>query len=178
MGMTAYVGQGKVKILAKNLNELHLRLEEAAGDDAKDIETLSAEFGMELSFDRSGNIVDVYPTSSSWSEDYEGKFYQMIAPFVEDGSYQTFYCDGYLFAYVYRGGTVEEIDLDALAKQLAEKPMLTCSNPKCGSRMTEDKLEYRWPDPKVVALVSPGDTVPQGICPHCGSAVYQNETEE
>jgi len=181
MSMTAYVGQGgNIEIKKENVGAMveHLRSlgeEFAKGEDVHDV---CANFGIELSMTKDGDIVDAYPNSLNWSSNYEEKFYEEIAPFVEDGSYQTFYCEGFLFSYVYRGGEVDEVSLDDLAKAIAEEPVLTCSNPACGrNRWPVGKLKYRWPDPLVVDRVSPGDTVPQGICPNCNSLVYQNETE-
>jgi hypothetical protein len=104
---TAYVGHGSIKILHKNLDKLVAHLKSLEGyPEEVDIEVLCGYFGIDLDFDNEGNIVDAFLIDSDWSESRESKFYREIAPFVEGGSYQTFYCDGDLFANIYRGGKV------------------------------------------------------------------------
>lgn len=177
MGSTAYVGQGFIKVLVENIEEMRVHLESLGKEFVgEDIEDTCGHFGISVSFENDGSISDAYPDTSKWSDDYEGKFYQEIASFVEDGSYQTFYCDGYLFAYIYRKGDVTEVSLDDVAKAIACELMGTCST--CAKSVPESKLPYQWPDPKVMEAVSPGDTVPLGLCPYCKTGVvYQNEEE-
>lgn len=178
MSTTAYVGQGSIRIRAKNIEALHKHLNSLGEEfESSDFETTCSNFGIEVSFENGNDINDAFPNSSSWSEDYEGRFYKEIALFVESGSYQTFYCEGHMFAYIYGYGAVSEVSLDDVAKGMAGmvEEMVMCSNFKCRKNIPMSKLLYRWPDPKVVELVSPGDTVPLGICPACNSAVYQNE---
>jgi len=56
-----------------------------------------------------------------------------------------------------------------------------CTNPTCCNHLTgisESALLARFPDQRVLDLISPGDTVPLGICPDCKGAIYQPEDED
>lgn len=54
--------------------------------------------------------------------------------------------------------------------------MCRCLNPRCEFKtVMEEALLYPFPDPKLIATISPGDTVPLGLCPECRMPVYQPE---
>jgi len=51
-----------------------------------------------------------------------------------------------------------------------------CRNPKCGTNtVSESALLYHFPAPELITTISPGDTVPLGLCPDCRMPVYQPE---
>lgn len=177
MSITAYVGQGSITIRAESMEALHKHMNSLGPEfEDPDFEAMCNNFGIEVNFDKEGGVSDAYPCASNWSDTHEGRFYQEIAPFVESGSYATFYCDGYLFAYIYRKGEVEEVSLDDIAKALAGELVGKCH--AYTKSVPESKLSYQWPDPKVMEVVSPGDTVPLGLCPYCKTGVvYQIEEE-
>ena len=177
MGTSAYQGSSNITILAENLPGMINHLEQVDGGKFKgaDFEDTLANFGIDAISDKDGNIVNIFLNTSSWSSDVEEWFFIEIAKFVEPGSFLTLFIEGAMVAFVYRNGTVEEIDLGELAKQQAMQEIISCAS--CKSQFAEGKIAYHWPDPKVMECISPGDTVPLGLCPNCSQPVYQNEKE-
>lgn len=51
-----------------------------------------------------------------------------------------------------------------------------CLNPRCEFKtVTEAALLCHYPDPGLLVTLSPGDTIPLGLCPECKGPVYQPE---
>jgi len=73
---------------------------------------------------------------------------------------------------------VELIDACAreYANDLDKARVCRCLNPRCNvDSLEESALHEHYPDPKLLDTLSPGDTIPLGLCPECKGPIYQPE---
>ena len=72
--------------------------------------------------------------------------------------------------------SANEAALEFVREIQERTPLLRCLNPTCEVvQMSTNEVLYPYPHEKLLDTISPGDTVPQGLCPKCRGPVYQRE---
>lgn len=80
-------------------------------DESEELVDLLYELGFVSSFNKDGDIDELFFEHQKWYYDEVVKLFDAIAPYVERGSYVAFQGeDGCLWAHYFDGSTVEEYD--------------------------------------------------------------------
>ena len=89
------------------LESLHAKWSEYSKED--DLPEVMTDFGFTVEIDKHGNIVEMYYEYNKFHSDEIEKVFDMLAPFVEPGSYITFRGeDDNLWAYYFNGAKCVE----------------------------------------------------------------------